>query len=442
MPEWETPAIDQTAMIPWGLERHYRRTGDRELVAAVWPMVEQAAKVCCGQPSGHPGLRMLDDLNLISSAGCGDQLFGAFLYSNASVVAGLRAAARLATELGFDESATCWRACADRVWEEGILEDGWPRTGPAQPGSSTRIRDDSTTLDASRSCADSGPTNPDFLIDHSDILDINMLGLAVPFGLLPASDPRLVRTAETILRLNIALKGDPNVLARSMFDPDQTGRNGSASGQHDVSSLATLWMVRFLIQLGRETGQGRHWTRAVSMLEAILGRLSQLGLSLRSSGRGTESARRVSNPGGTAWRLHAMIIETMLDLAGLDYDAVSQRLSLSPVLPGPWPQTGIKQSFPCGDVAYQLQRPIGGKVHHLQLKARLDHPVELRVALDLPGSEGAGALAGLRVFARADVRRSHRSTRMDNGSARGRERMELDLGMMTSSGPFVLSSSW
>ena len=27
-----------------------------------------------------------------------------------------------------------------------------------------------------------------------------MLGLAVPFGLLPASDPRLVRTAEAILR--------------------------------------------------------------------------------------------------------------------------------------------------------------------------------------------------------------------------------------------------
>ena len=62
IPEWETPAVDQSAMIPWGLERHYRRTGDRELVASVWPMVEQAANVCCGVPSGHPGLRMLEDL--------------------------------------------------------------------------------------------------------------------------------------------------------------------------------------------------------------------------------------------------------------------------------------------------------------------------------------------------------------------------------------------
>jgi hypothetical protein len=149
-------------------------------------------------------------------------------------------------------------------------------------------------------------------------------------------------------------------------------------------------MVRFLIQLGKETGRGQHWTRALSMLEAILARLSQLGLSLRPSGRGSESARRVSNPGGTAWRLHAMIIETMLDLAGLEYDAVARQLNLSPILPGPWPQTGIKRSLPCGDVSYQLQRPIGGKVHHLQLNAQLAHPVNLQVVLTCPDLKNLG----------------------------------------------------
>ncbi len=71
---------------------------------SVWPMIEQACKVCCGDSGGHPGLRMLEDLNLISSAGSRDQHFGAFLYSNACVVAGLRAAARLAEKLGHDES--------------------------------------------------------------------------------------------------------------------------------------------------------------------------------------------------------------------------------------------------------------------------------------------------------------------------------------------------
>jgi hypothetical protein len=376
-------------MIPWGLERYYRRTADRELVLAVWPMVEQAVRVCCGEPSGHPGLRMLEDLNLLSSAGSGDQLFGAFLYSNACAVAGLRAAVRLANQLGFDESAQRWVAAADRIWEGGILPEiatgrqGSPGLVDPRSGRFLRARRVSTLRGL-------WTDKPEYLIDHSDILDISMLGLAAPFGLLPARDPRLLRTAETILRINKALKGDPHVLARPIYDPNQANRSDSTGDPHEVSSLATLWMVRFLIQLGRETGQGRHWIRAVSMLEAILGRLSQLGLVLRSSGRGSESARRVSNPGGTAWRLHAMLIDTMLDVAGLDYDAVDRRLTLTPVLPGPWPQTGITQPLPCGDVSFLFQRPIGGQVHHLHLETRLQHPVTLQVALTCPDLKELG----------------------------------------------------
>ena len=135
MPEWETPAVDQTALIPWGLERHYRRTGDLDFVASVWPMIEQAAKVCCGDSGGHPGLRMLEDLNLISSAGSGDQLFGAFLYSNACVVAGLRAAARLASRLDVErDRPNAGMPCADRIWNEGILRGDRHQPAGAVPG--------------------------------------------------------------------------------------------------------------------------------------------------------------------------------------------------------------------------------------------------------------------------------------------------------------------
>ena len=144
-------------------------------------------------------------------------------------------------------------------------------------------------------------------------------------------------------------------------------------------------MVRYLIQLGRETGQARHWNRAIAMIEAILSRMSPLGLVLRPTGRGPESARVVANPGGNAWRLHAMLINTMLDLGGLEYDAVDRRLTLQPVLPGTWPQTGISRSFPCGQVTYRLERPIGGKVHRLRLEAELDIPVMLHVRATCPG---------------------------------------------------------
>jgi hypothetical protein len=383
VPEWETPAVDQTAMIPWGLERHYRLTGDRELISAVWPMVEQAATVCCGQSGGHPGLRMLDDLNLISSAGNGDQFFGAFLYSNACVVAGLRAAARLAIDLGFEESARRWCSCAERIWEAGILKE----IATSRPGSPGLTDPDSGRfLQARRLSRLRGlwTTDPNYLSDRSDLLDVSTLGLAVPFCLLPASDARLARTAENILRINNGLRSNASILARTSYEPNQSSRGSSPSDQHEVSSLATLWMVRFLIQLGLETGQGLHWTRALTMFDAIVDRLSHLGLVLRSSGRGTESARRVSNPGGTAWRLHAMLIDTVLDFAGVDYDAVDRVLYLRPVMPATWPQMGLKRSFACGEVSYQFQRPIGGQVHHLQLQARLKHPVSLVVELTCP----------------------------------------------------------
>ena len=127
-----------------------------------------------------------------------------------------------------------------------------------------------------------------------------------------------------------------------------------------------------------------------------------------------------------------MLIDTILDLAGLDYDAVDRRLSLRPVLPGPWPQTGIKQAFPCGTVSYLLQRPIGGKVHHLELKTQLEHPVDARGGIDLPRPQGAGALAGLLAHARPVVRPAHRPDRMVDDAARRSRRMELDLGLRSS----------
>ena len=55
--------------------------------------------------------------------------------------------------------------------------------------------------------------HPEGLLDRSRSIDISLLGPAVPFGLLPAADPRVRRTAEAILQHG-TYRGDPNALAR------------------------------------------------------------------------------------------------------------------------------------------------------------------------------------------------------------------------------------
>ncbi len=384
-PEWESPAVDQTAMIPWGLEQHFLRTGDFDLVAASWPMIEQAAAVSFGA-SGHPGLRLIDGLNLINSAGIWDHRFGAFLYANASVVAGLKAASRLADRLDKPEHARRWADQAARIWEQGVLAESTPHQ-PDVPG--LVDAESGRFLDARRLSTLRGlwTDHPHLLIDRSMALDISMLGLVVPFGLLPASDPRVVRTAEAILRSSV-VSGEPNALSRRSIEPTRSGRGEVAPDRQvqDVSSLATLWMARYLIRLGRETGQGRHWNRALAMLDTVIGRLLPLGLSMRTAPRSNDqTVRFVSGTNSGVWGLHAMLNETILDFAGLDYEAHDRTLTLDPALPSAWPHTGLTQTFACGEIAYRLERPIGGTVFQLSLKARLAHAVTLRVGVTCPG---------------------------------------------------------
>jgi len=395
-PEWETPAVDQTALIPWRLERYYLRTGDREFIASMWPMIEQAASVCAGD-SGHPGLKWCDDISLITSAGIWDHRYGAFLYSNACVVAGLRAASRLAELVDQPESAERWRTLADRIWNVGILGSSGSgsndqKKADVEAGSVERVglTDPETGrfLEARRLSTLRGlwTHDPRHQIDRARALDISNLGLAVPLGLLPATDPRIIRTAEAILRLNPA-GGDANVLARWSHDPNfpKASIAPSESHSHDFSSLATLWMARYLLQLGRETGQGRHWNRALAMTDGVLARMLPLGVMLRPTTRIKDSPRHTSSVISGVWDLHGMLSETLLDFVRIEYNHVARRIDFDPVLPSSWPHIGLTQTLPPGEVTFRLERPLGGSVHHLSLDANLTQATTLHMGITCPG---------------------------------------------------------
>ena len=150
----------------------------------------------------------------------GDQIFGAFLYSNACVVSGLQAAARLALLVGRAETSKRWQAAADRIWNEGHSPRARRRPESIHPGMIDPNLAGSSRGGKSPPSATSGRSKPEFLIDRSDKLDVSMLALAVPFRLLPAANDRLVKTAQAILRANNKISGDPDVLARFSYDPE------------------------------------------------------------------------------------------------------------------------------------------------------------------------------------------------------------------------------
>ncbi|RUL89739.1 glycoside hydrolase family 15 protein [Tautonia sociabilis] len=391
VPEWETPAIDQTALVPWALERHVRSTGDLDLARRHWPLVERMIEVCF-EGDGHPGLFWSDELDLFSSAGLWETRFGAYLSSNACVVAGLRAAARLARLIDPPDAARTAAACedrADRIWQSGIFGEGADRGEPGlvdpRSGRFLEGRRISTRLGF-------WPQQPGAWVERSAALDIGVLGLAVPLDLLPASDPRLRRTAGAMLVHNVN-RADPGGLTRWAPDPariDDASLAPSESHRDSPSSLATLWMARYLIRLGRETGEARHWAQAVEFLDRMIARLGPLGLNLRPGPRMVSSPSSFTRCFQGVWGLHTMLIDTILDLAEFRYDALDRRLTLRPILPPSWPRIGLSRTFPCGRVGFRFERPVGGRSHRLTLSGRIEHPVQLVVELTCPGLGALG----------------------------------------------------
>ena len=83
--------------------------------------------------------------------------------------------------------------------------------------------------------------------------------------------------------------------------------------------------------------------------------------------------------------LHTMLVETMLDFAGSRLRRSRPPLTLDPALPGAWPHTGLRShTLPCGEVAYRLDRPIGGTVHQLDIEGPARPPGHAPGRRDLP----------------------------------------------------------
>jgi len=363
VPEWETPSIDQTALFPWALERHVRRTGETELYPALWTSIQQAAEVIMGN-TGHPGMEWVDELSLMRSAGMWDLRFGCHLFGNASVVAGLRAAAEIATHMNQpEEIIRKWRERADRILNVGILNTFTPngpgmideRLGHLRPARQVNRRIGHWII------------NHESDFEEPNHADPGVLGLCLPLGLLSVEDERLQRSLQT--------------LVADINDP-RTSANSYRTLRHDIQILTRLWMARYNLLLAHRTGDGMPLTQAMALLHEVLDRLGHLGLSVQSISSGSVEKNQRMLPG--VWSLHLQLLEFMAELGGLGYDALEKRLSLSAIMPWTLPSLGARISLPReGWFRYQIAKETGHR-YVLNMEWDISETIEFQADLVMP----------------------------------------------------------
>lgn len=194
--------IDEIATVIWGIGKHFDLTGDRSFVKSMWSMIEKAANYMCAN--------MNPDTNLIQSVGLWEEKFGSHTYSNAAICSALKTSAQIATFMDEEDLSEKWNAEAEKI-KEALLNLTWD---------SQRNRFIKTF-------------NP-----KDEGLDVSLLGLTVPFEVLPAQDERMQKTV-------FAIEQSFN------YEVGGVGRYpGDLYYKGNPWILTTLWLALYYEQLG------------------------------------------------------------------------------------------------------------------------------------------------------------------------------------------------
>jgi GH15 family glucan-1,4-alpha-glucosidase len=168
----------------------------------MWSTIKKAAEFMC--------MAINPTTNLTESVGLWEEKFGSHTYSNAAICSALKTSARIATFMDEDNLSEKWNAEAEKI-KEALLNLTWD---------SQRKRFIKTF-------------NP-----KDEGLDVSLLGLTVPFDVLPAQDERMQKTAFVIEQsFNFKVGG----IGRY---PGDLYYNGNPW------ILTTLWLALYYEQLG------------------------------------------------------------------------------------------------------------------------------------------------------------------------------------------------
>ncbi|MGO4548679.1 glycoside hydrolase family 15 protein [Paenibacillus sp. 2TAB23] len=298
-PSWGLQ-IDEGSSIIWGMWQHYMEKQDRQFAEQVWPAVEKGASFLMSYIDAESGLPK-------PSIDLWEEREASHTYSSAAVYGGLTAAASFAQLMDEAELAAEWTVAAERMasaikelcWNEdvGSFYRGVELTVHASKYTQT-IADGATGY-----IVEGNKGNKKHIIHYDAIIDVSLLGIAVPFEAVSADHEYMRRTADAVE----AALTVPGVGGIKRYEDDiYIGGNPWI--------LTTLWLAHYRIQTGS-------LEQAKQLLKWAINHRTEMGLLPEQVDK---------NTGETAWVVpltwsHAMFILTVFMLAEAEAKTVAVR---------------------------------------------------------------------------------------------------------------------
>ncbi|MEI6084660.1 MAG: TIM-barrel domain-containing protein [Verrucomicrobiota bacterium] len=304
---WTNPQVDETASIPWAMYYHYLTTGNATFLTNNWGLVYTSARA-----SSETGTNNVSNINLdpvtglIWSWNIWEDTLDELLYSNASVVRGLRDAADIAEVVGSNSWATTFRARALGI----------------QTNMVTRIN------------------------NRVEPSDISHLGMVYPFEVFAPTDALMTNMVEWLHGRQPSGGFSDNLVET---DPETAGLlrryNHKVGGEADLYwnggpwFLATSWYGMYFARWQDSlAGKSLVDTNKV-LLDKLIAKLGPLGLGAEQIAVNTSEQKYpgfwLQTAWPNVWESHSTLLDQMMMF--LDYrPQTNNTCYFAPKLPSAW----------------------------------------------------------------------------------------------------------
>ncbi|OPA76343.1 glycoside hydrolase family 15 [Paenibacillus selenitireducens] len=248
-PSWGIQ-LDEGASILWGMYQHYlvlKNEEQSQFLHQVWNAVEAGANYLVQMMDKETGLPR-------ASRDLWEERGAQHTYTAAAVYAGLHAAASFADVSDRPNLASIWRSASEQI-ADAILHSCWNESNQVFYRGLKLEVTESTYIEAQQQGYATSKTSrekgyPVYMLEQDRVVDVSLLGISVPFAVIPASHEYAVKTADTIERLLTS----PVVGGIKRYEDDNY-----IGGNPWI--LTTLWLAQYRIQNGQidEAKALLHW---------------------------------------------------------------------------------------------------------------------------------------------------------------------------------------